>query len=116
MSSRALDSALPGSPRPRLVRLVRRHLASFGIRPMRDQWLMAWRWARNIAMSYSKPMWPVGSEIASQYMVLMLAEMRRCSSLKLPYRASRADVVPDEIRALVHGGRLALPEPEEPGL
>lgn len=113
MSARALDSALPGAPRPRLVRLVRRWLGSFGVRPMRDQWLTTWAWARNIAVSYSKPMWPVASEIAAQYMVLLLAEMRRMSALKLPYRATHPGCVPEQITALVAGGMLALPAPDE---
>ena len=111
----ALDASLPGAPRRRLVMHVRRWLAMFGIRPQRAQWILTWKWARNIALSYSRPMWPAGSEIAAQYMVLLLADMRKLNSLKLPYRATHAGVLPDELRPLVGNGVLALPAPDEVG-
>ena len=113
MNAREIDAALPGHPRRRLVVQVRRQLALFGIRPTREQWLATWQWARQIAVSYSRPMWPVASEIAAQYMVVLLAEMRQLSpnSLKLPYRASR--FIPPELQALVSSGRLALPAPDD---
>lgn len=80
---------------------------------MRDQWLLTWTWARGIALSYSKPMWPIASEISAQYMVLLLAEMRAMRALKLPYRASNMEVAPDQVRVLITGGGLALPMPLE---
>ena len=80
---------------------------------MRGQWLLTWQWARNIAGSYSKPMWPTGWEIAAQYMVLLLAEMRGMNALNLPYRARKPEVIPPEIQALLSTGRLALPAPDE---
>ena len=113
MNAASIDAALPGSPSRRLVNGVRGRLALFGIKPKREQWLLTWAWARNIAMSYWKPLWPSYSEIASQYMVLLLADMRAHCSLKLPYRAGKSDLVPDAIRALVASGQLALPSPEE---
>ena len=99
-----MDQDLPGSPRPRLVRTVRRQLASFGVRPTLEQWLLTWAWARSVAFSYSNTMWPIASEIAAQYMVLLLAEMRRQHALKLPYRAMRPDCLPDGVNSLVVGG------------
>lgn len=113
MSTNPLDAALPGCPRPRLVRQVRRWLATFGIRPQRDQWLLTWEWARNIARSYSRTMWPSIREIAAQYMVVLLAEMRKMGTLGLPYRAGRPEMLPDAIRALEAAGALALPAPKE---
>jgi len=114
VNARSMDEFLPGSPRRRLVLDVRRRLATFGIRPMREAWRTTWEWARNIALSYSKPMWPLCGEIAAQYMVLLLADMRAlCNGLKLPYRAIHPLVaLPGAVGQLVAGGTLALPAPE----
>jgi hypothetical protein len=107
-----LDEHLPGAPRRRLVLDVRRRLALFGIRPRREQWRTTWEWARNIALSYSKPMWPMCSEIVAQYLALLLADVRQTFGLKLPYRATHPSVpLPDGVRELVAGGKLALPAP-----
>lgn len=114
MNAKSMDEFLPGSPRRRLVLDVRRRLATFGVRPMRDPWRTTWEWARNIAMSYSKPSWPMTGEIASMYMVLLLAEMRSlCNGLKLPYRAvHRWTPLPEGVKAVVAAGQLALPAPD----
>lgn len=114
MNARAMDEFLPGSPRRRLVLDVRRRLATFGIKPMRDPWRTAWEWSRNIALSYSKPTWSSPGEIASLYMVLLLADMRMlCNDLKLPYRAVHRYVpLPAAVQSLVAAGQLALPAPE----
>lgn len=113
MNASAMDQFLPGSPRRRLVLDVRRRLATFGIRPMRDPWRTTWEWSRNIALSYSKPMWSTPGEISSLYMVLLLGDMRsQCNNLKLPYRAVHQYVaLPEAVRELVAAGRLALPAP-----
>lgn len=57
---------LPGWPKKRLVRDVRRHLWHYGIRPKGEAWRAAWSWASAIANSYYHTHWPMPSEIASQ--------------------------------------------------
>jgi len=48
------------------------------------------------------------SEIASQYILLLLADMKGSHSLKLPYRANK--VIPDEVRRLLPSSPLPLIE------
>lgn len=95
----AEDRELPGWPKKRLVKQVRSHLWHYGIRPKGQAWRATWSWASAIANSYFHTHWPLPSEIASQYVLLLLCEMRECRSLKLPFRANK--VVPDEIRQLL---------------
>jgi hypothetical protein len=52
------------------------------------------------------------SEIASQYVLLLLAEMKGSCSLKLPYRANK--VIPDEVRRLLPSSPLPLLEDGSP--
>lgn len=88
---------LPGWPKKKLVVQVRRQLASFGIRPSLPRlWLETWQWASQITNSYVFPRWPLLSEIAAQYMVLLLLEMQANHALKLPYRA--AEQQPPSVR------------------
>ena len=47
-----------------------------------------WQWASQITNSYVFPRWPLPSEIAAQYMLLLLLEMQANHALKLPYRAA----------------------------
>lgn len=80
---------LPGWPKKKLVTQVRRHLASFGIRTSLSRlWYETWEWAHQITQSYVFPRWPLPSEIAAQYMLLLLLEMQANHALKLPYRAA----------------------------
>lgn len=96
----AEDRDLPGWPRKKLVRDVRKHLSHYGIRPNQFSiWRATWAWASAISQSYYHTTWPLPSEIASQYILLLLSEMKQNSLLKLPYRASK--VVPAEVRALL---------------
>lgn len=79
---------LPGWPKKRLVRDVRRHLWSYGIRPTSTKlWQETWAWANRIAKSYVYCSWPIPSEISAQYVVLLLLEMKANKNLKLPFRA-----------------------------
>lgn len=88
---------LPGWPKKKLVSQVRKQLASFGIRPSLPRlWLETWQWASQITNSYVFPRWPLPSEIAAQYMVLLLLEMQAHHALKLPYRA--AEQQPPSVR------------------
>ena len=80
---------LPGWPKRKLVKDVRRQLASYGIRPTLSRlWYETWQWANQITQSYVFPRWPLPSEIAAQYVCLLLLEMQSNHALKLPYRAA----------------------------
>lgn len=95
---------LPGWPKKKLVSQVRRHLASYGIRPsLHKLWYETWQWASQITNSYVFPRWPLPSEIAAQYVFLLLLEMRANHALKLPYRA--AEQQPPSIRQRLSAGR-----------
>lgn len=104
----AEDRNLPGWPKKRLVKAVRSHLWHYGIRPQFTIWRATWTWASAIANSYYHTTWPLPSEIASQYILLLLGEMRRNLSLKLPYRAGK--VIPEEVRRLLPAQSENKPE------
>ena len=104
----AEDKDLPGWPKKRLVREVRAHLRSYGIRPQGRAWWATWEWASAIANSYYHTHWPLPSEIANQYVFLLLGYMQQHHGLKLPYRAGK--VVPGEVRKLLAETPLALPD------
>ena len=96
----AEDHSLPGWPKKKLVKEVRRHLSHFGIRPVRSNiWRATWAWAHAIARSYWHVNWPLPSEIGTQYILLLLVEMKGCSMLRLPYRAN--EFVPIEVARLL---------------
>ncbi|MEQ8788434.1 MAG: hypothetical protein RIC55_19140 [Pirellulaceae bacterium] len=103
----AEDRDLPGWPKKRLVKRVRSHLWRYGIRPKGEAWRAAWSWAYAIATSYYyRTTWPLSSEIATQYVLLLLAEMKRNRSLNLPYRAGK--VVPDDVKLLLPASPIQL--------
>jgi len=95
----AEDKELPGWPKKRLVREVRAHLRSYGIRPQGQAWRATWEWAHAIANSYYHTHWSLPSEIGTQYVLLLLADMKRHHSLNLPYRAGKA--IPDSVKQLL---------------
>lgn len=97
---------LPGWPKKRLVREVRSHLWRYGIRPAWKPWRATWSWANAIANSYFHTRWPSASAISTQYILLLLVEMKSNFALRLPYRAST--VVPDEVRAMLPGNPVPL--------
>lgn len=98
---------LPGWPKKKLVKDVRRHLAGYGIRPALPRpWHETWQWANQIRNSYFFPRWPIPSEIASQYVFLLLLEMQANHALKLPYRA--AEQQPASVRLRLSAGRPLL--------
>lgn len=90
---------LPGWPKKALVKRVRSHLWVFGIRPRGEPWRLAWKWAYDISQSYYHPRWPLPSEIASQYVLLLLHHMKASVGLKLPYRADT--VMPNSVQQLL---------------
>jgi hypothetical protein len=95
----AEERDLPGWPKKKLVREVRQYLSHYGIRPQFTVWRATWAWASAIARSYYHTTWPIPSEIASQYVLLLLADIQKCGLLRLPYRAKK--VVPPEVKALL---------------
>lgn len=104
----AEERSLPGWPKKKLVKDVRRHLSHYGIRPTKPElWRATWSWADAIARSYWHTHWPMPSEIATQYLLLLLAQMKSNSMLRLPYRAQQ--FVPPEVAAL-------LPASQHPSL
>ena len=102
----AVQEYLPGRPTIRLVKLVRAQLFRYGIRPRGKSWRAAWSWAHAIAISYFYPHWPTSSEISTQYVLLLLMEMKEASGLRLPYRANK--VIPDEVRAMLPSNPVPL--------
>lgn len=90
---------LPGWPKKALVKRVRSHLWVFGIRPKHEPWRLTWQWAYEISQSYYHPRWPLPSEIASQYVLLLLHHMKTSVGLKLPHRANK--VVPSCVQAML---------------
>ena len=96
----AEDHTLPGWPKKKLVKDVRRHLWHYGIRPTKfDTWRATWTWAEAIARSYWHTHWPSPSEIATQYILLLLVEMKNSCMLRLPYRAT--EIIPPDVAALL---------------
>lgn len=96
----AEDRTLPGWPKKKLVKDVRRHLWHYGIRPVKfDIWRATWAWADAIARSYWRKHWPLPSEVGTQYILLLLVEMKGSCGLRLPYRAS--EQIPTEVKALL---------------
>jgi hypothetical protein len=94
----AEDRTLPGWPKKKLVKDVRRHLAHYGIWPTcLRAWRTTWIWAEAVARSYWQTNWPLASEIATQYILLLLADMKKSHMLHLPYRAET--VLPAEAAA-----------------
>lgn len=102
----AEDKELPGWPKKRLVRKVRSHLWHYGIRPKGEAWRATWSWASAIAESYYHTHWPLPSEIATQYVLLLLGEMKESRALKLPYRANK--VIPDDVCRLLPSKSVPL--------
>ncbi|MGO8747960.1 MAG: hypothetical protein ACLQNE_18450 [Thermoguttaceae bacterium] len=104
----AEERSLPGWPKKKLVKEVRRHLWHYGIRPTKFEiWRATWAWADAIARSYWRVHWPMPSEIATQYILLLLVEMKGSCSLRLPYRAG--EFIPPEVARL-------LPTAQQPGI
>jgi hypothetical protein len=98
------DRHLPGDASKQLVRSVRRNLKRFGICPMNPLWRLTWEWVAKISDSYvwsTKRFWPQSGEIACQYVLLLLAQIKsdegRC--FKLPFRAGKC--VPAAVAAVL---------------
>ena len=113
MSIHEDDRYLPGGPSNLLVRRVRSSLALYRIRPCRETWRLTWEWANAIANSYwstTRKHWPLATEIATQYVVLMLARMRDEERLRLPFRANKMPQRVAEALRLADSGKPFLPQ------
>ena len=96
----AEERSLSGWPKKKLVKEVRSHLWHYGIRPTKlTIWRATWAWADKIASSYWHKHWPLPTEIATQYILLLLVEMKQSCMLKLPYRAG--EHLPAEVAAML---------------
>lgn len=105
----AEDRGLPGWPKKKLVKAVRRHLWSYGIRPNSIKlWHETWAWANQITMSYVYPRWPLPSEIGSQYVLLLLLDMNANRGLRLPFRAMQQ--MPNALRQRLASNPLPMIE------
>jgi hypothetical protein len=99
-----MNQYLPGHPSKNRQKAVRSYLHSWGIRPKRDIWRLAWQWAWGVACcDLLKPRWPNPREIAAQYVYLLLCDLR--TDLKLPYRAGEAAAKLPDL------GHVAAPAP-----
>lgn len=93
---------LPGGPSNRLVKEVRRTLwLNFQCRPGRDSdsWYRTWKWAAAVCNrcdsfnrvyginQRSKP-WPTSNEIATQYMLICMAEAHKYFGVRIHRRAT----------------------------
>ena len=95
----AEEKNLPGWPTKSLVRKVKSVLWRYvRCRPQITDplWRPTWEWAdacrrRNELFDFSKrhrAKWPSDNEIATQYLVLAITEMKSCSDLRLPFHAA----------------------------
>lgn len=105
----AEDRVLPGWPKKKLVKEVRRFLSSYGIRPASARlWYETWAWASQIRNSFVYPRWPLPSEIGSQFVFLLLLDMSATRSLRLPFRAMQQ--IPPALRQRLEGNSVPLIE------
>jgi hypothetical protein len=100
----AEERSLPGWPKTKLVKEARQHLWHYGVRPTKFTiWQATWSWASAIARSYWHLHWPMASEIATQYILLLLVETKSSHMLRLPYRTG--EIVPPEVARLLHAAQ-----------
>ncbi len=112
MSTPEDDKRLPGGPSKILVRRVRSSLALYNIRPQRQTWRLTWEWANEIANSYgsrSHKRWPLATEIATQYIILLLAKMKNEDQLRLPFRANHLPLNVALALRLFTGAEIPMP-------
>jgi hypothetical protein len=125
MTRTEMDAHLPGDPSKLIVRRVRQTLKLYGIMPKFGTWRLAWKWAAAVMNSYGGDMcligkprkknWPGASEIAAQYMALLLIDMRDGWALKLPHRAAK-HLPPEVAAAVLASGMLGIWNKELPAL
>jgi hypothetical protein len=106
----AEEKQLPGWPSKTLVRKVKSVLWRYvRCRPQIADplWQTTWLWAdacrrRNELFDFSKrrrAKWPADYEIATQYLILAITEMRSCCQLRLPFHAGTH--MPDKVKQIL---------------
>lgn len=87
---------LPGNPRNKLIREVRRDLwRHMRCRPQQldEAWIAAWEWARQCRdVRFGTGRWPASNEIATQFIVLAMVRMKTWRALRLPFAAREQGV------------------------
>jgi hypothetical protein len=116
-----MDRYLPRFPSKSLVGKVRRALSQYGIKPQERLWRLAWDWAAECMFRKSfflkTKRWPSANEIATQYLFVLVAEMRAKRDLRLPYHAGPCLTEPiREIVSGVESGLLSLPAADKESL
>lgn len=116
-------NTLAGGPSNKLVAEVRRVLRLYcQARPERGNkaWALAWEWAAACCnrdefaqqlcghRAKRRP-WPPAVEIASQFVLLCLADMRASRALRLPFRAMHPEVMPAGVAERLAAARSAPP-------
>lgn len=116
-----MDRHLPSFPSKSLVVKVRRALNQYGIKPQERLWRLAWEWAADCTFRNSlflkTKRWPSAHEIATQYLFVLIAEMRAKRNLRLPRNAGTC--LTESIREIVSGvesGLLSLPAADKESL
>lgn len=112
------ETKLPGNPKLTLVRKVKSTLRLyFASRPGEwdTNWRQTWLWADAIRwktphFKKSAPPWPSVNEIASQYVLICLAQMRDGSGIKLHYKAAEAMPEIVSLRLAYTGGSSSPPD------
>lgn len=106
----AQEKELPGWPNKTLVKKVKQVLWRYvRCRPQITDpiWRKAWEWAsmveqRNSLFKFGKAAsrkhWPADNEIATQYLLLAITDMKSCSQLRLPMHA--AEQMPESVKAI----------------
>lgn len=118
---REMDRHLPGIPSKSLVAKVRKALNQYGIKPQHRLWRLTWEWAADCTFRNSlflkTKRWPSAYEIATQYLFVLIAEMRAERNLRLPRNAGVC--LTQSIREIVSGvesGLLSLPAADKESL
>lgn len=118
---REMDRHLPGLPSKSLVVKVRKALNHYGIKPQERLWRLTWEWAADCTFRNSlflkTKRWPSAYEIATQYLFVLIAEMRAKRDLRLPRNAGTCLTGPiREIVSGVESGMLSLPAADKESL
>ena len=105
----AEERSLPGWPKKSRQGRAAASVAVW-IRPTRsDLWRATWAWAEKIGMSYWKMHWPQAWEIGTQYILLLLIQMKENRSLETsvpgfgPHSARGRRPAPNHTAARVPG-------------
>jgi len=120
-----MDQQLAGYPSKTIIRRVATgRWRGMGIRPSRlETWKLAWEWAaaikyRNDLFAFGKadpgnakrPLAGKCQEIATQYLVLLMAQMKENHDLRMPSRAAQYMARGGSLGASLAPGRAGVPQ------